>query len=336
MSNSNKKLIKAKVKKGDEFYTELSDIENELKYYRDYFKGKTIFCNCDDPTYSNFWKYFQLNFYYFGLKKLVSTHYEEKDSSYKLEIVSKSRGKQIGIPDYIKTPLQENGDFRSAECKQILKECDIVVTNPPFSLFREFLSLVTEFNKDFIIIGNTNALTYKETFTLFKNNKIRTGYTHFNTGMYFTVPDDSVKYHKIEDGKKKVRVSTSCWFTSLPVDKHNEPLILYKEYTPEKYPKYENYDAINVNTYLDIPNNYDGIMGVPITFLDKYTPSQFELIGLGISNLGLEIGVKPYKEEHRKYRKEVQRRGAADGDLYMIQDGKVKVPYARILIRRKK
>ena len=191
-------------------------------------------------------------------------------------------------------------------------------------------------NKQFIIIGNTNALTYKETFKMFKEDKIRTGYTNFNVGMFFEVPDSWEKYHHIENGKKLARVSTSCWFTNLPVKKHTENLVLYKHYTPEEYPHYDNYDAINVNTYTDIPCDYDEIMGVPITFLDKFNPCQFEIIGLGISNSGLECGVRPYKPEHKKYRKEVQKRGAVDGDLYMMINGIVTVPYARILIRRKK
>ena len=175
--------------------------------------------------------------------------------------------------------LKENGDFRSNECIELLKQSDIVVTNPPFSLFREFVEQLTTYNKDYIIMGNTNALSYKEIFKLFKIDKIRTGYTNFNVGMYFFVPQDCEKYHKIVDGKKMVRVSTSCWFTSLPVEKHNEFLTLYKQYKANDYPKYDNYNAINVNTYTDIPYDYYEEMGVPVTFLDKYNPNQFEIIG---------------------------------------------------------
>lgn len=174
--------------------------------------------------------------------------------------------------------LKENGDFRSEECVELLKQSDIVVTNPPFSLFRQYIEQLTKYNKDFIIMGNTNALTYKEVFKLFKEDKIRTGYTNFNIGMYFVVPDNCEKYHKIINGKKYVRISTSCWFTNLPVKKHNEFLSLYKKYSPDEYPKYDNYDAINVNRYTDIPYDYDGEIGVPITFLDKFNPEQFELI----------------------------------------------------------
>lgn len=231
--------------------------------------------------------------------------------------------------------MNDNGDFRSDECIRLLEECDIVVTNPPFSLFREYLSQLIEHKKDFIIIGNTNALTYKEVFRLFKEDRIRTGYTNFNVGMYFAVPDTYEKYHRMENGQKFVRVATSCWFTSLPVEKHKEWITLYKKYVPVDYPKYENYDAINVDKYKEIPDDYDGVMGVPITFLDKYNPEQFEIIGLGISNSGLEIGVQPYKPEHKEYRKEVQKRGAVDGDLYMMINGIVTVPYARILIKKR-
>lgn len=181
------------------------------------------------------------------------------------------------------TLLKGNGDFRSEECIELLKQSDIVVTNPPFSLFREYIEQLTTFNKDYIIMGNTNALTYKEIFKLFKEDKIRTGYTNFNVGMYFVVPDDCEKFHKIVNGKKMVRVSTSCWFTSLQVSKHKEFITLYKTYNEKEYPKYDNYDAINVNKYTDIPDDYKGYMGVPITFLDKFNPDQFEIIGLAAS-----------------------------------------------------
>ena len=236
----------------------------------------------------------------------------------------------------ILTKLEGNGDFRSKECIELLKQSDIVVTNPPFSLFREYVQQLVDYQKEFIIMGNTNALTYKEIFKLFKDDNIRTGYTNFNVGMYFFVPDDTVKYHKLINGKKAVRVATSCWFTNLPVAKHKEAITLYKQYSSSEYKKYENFDAINVGTYTDIPCDYNGMMGVPITFLDKYNPEQFEIIGLGISNSGIEIGVKPYKEEHRNYRKNVQHKGAVNGDLYMLdEDGHPDVPYARIIIKKR-
>lgn len=376
----NEGLRSANKAKKDEFYTQLSDIEKELRHYKDYFNGKTVFCNCDDPYESNFFKYFAMNFNALGLKKLISTCYaaspvigkefqyyidnsgqlsfipsensssaqsESEHKPYKVEITEvtdENKDGRIDLADveYLMrnkkntiTLLDGNGDFRSSECIELLKESDIIVTNPPFSLFRDYLALMEEYNKKYIIIGNTNALTYREIFKLFKADKIRTGYTNFNVGMFFTVPNSCEKYHKIENGQKYVRVATSCWFTNMPVSRHKENLILYKEYEPENYYHYENFNAINIDKYTEIPNNYYGIMGVPITFLDKYNPEQFELVGLGISTSGIECGVKPYKPEHKKYRKEVQKRGAVDGDLYMMIDGIVTVPYARILIRRK-
>ncbi len=296
----------AKKNKSDEFYTQLCDIEKELCHYKEHFKNKIVFCNCDDPYESNFFKYFALNFNYLGLKKLICTCFDSSpmgnqqlaimpDSNpYMIEIseiVDENNDGAVDLSDveYLlknkKNVLKKlnSGDFRSKECVDLLKNCDIVVTNPPFSLFREFVAQITNHNKDFIIIGNTNALTYKEIFKLFQEDRIRTGYTNFNVGMYFFVPETVEKYHKIENGKKMVRVSTSCWFTSLPVKKHTENLILYKKYTPEQYPKYDNYDAINVNTYMDIPYDYDGDIGVPITFLDKYNPDQFEILGMAAS-----------------------------------------------------
>ena len=195
--------------------------------------------------------------------------------------------------------LKGDGDFRSQECIKLLKEADIVVTNPPFSLFREYVAQLVVYNKQFIIMGNTNALSYKEIFKLFKDDNIRTGYTNFNVGMYFFVPDDTEKYHKIENGKKMVRVATSCWFTNLPVKRHNEKLILYKKYTPSEYPKFDNYDAININKYTDIPIDYFNYMGVPITFLDKYNPLQFKIIdGLNRYSLYDICGTNDFIQKH--------------------------------------
>lgn len=305
-----KDLAQAKDAKKDEFYTKLDDISKELKNYRPYFKDKVVFCNCDDPYESNFFKYFALNFNALGLKKLIATCYngspiagdelplifeidesEPKKIAYKVEITEVhdyNNDGAINLADVqyliqneknVLSILKGNGSFDSLESIELLKEADIVVTNPPFSLFREFLSLLDKYEKQFIIIGNTNALTYKETFKMFQEDKIRTGYTNFNVGMFFQVPDTYEKFHHIENGRKVARVSTSCWFTNLPVSKHNEDLILYKHYTPEEYPTYDNYDAINVNTYTDIPCDYDGAIGVSITFLDKFNPEQFEIIG---------------------------------------------------------
>lgn len=332
---SNAGLRSANRAKKDEFYTQLSDIENELKHYRNYFKDKVVFCNADDPYESNFFKYFAMNFNFLGLKKLIATNYVGSPITYaELPLFQSLKEKRPyvatmssltdengdGATDLedVRLVLQKleqegrisvlhgDGDFRSDEALKCLKEADVVVTNPPFSLFREFVAQLEEYNKDFIILGNTNALTYKEIFTLFKENKIRTGYTKFNTGMYFVVPDSYEKYHKIENGRKMVRVSTSCWYTNLDVRHHHEDLIMYKKYTPEEYPKYDNYDAINVDKFSDIPMNYPGAMGVPITFLDKYNPDQFEIIRF--------------------------RKGDDDKDLRV--NGKC--PYFRVIIRNKR
>lgn len=364
LNNNLNKAIKAKK---DEFYTQLVDIEKEMKHYKEQFQGKVVYCNCDDPFESNFFKYFAANFNALRLKKLIATSYvkspiaggqlslfdieglkPEGKEPFKIEINevpdSDSDG-AIGLPDVewllrhnanVSTPLKADGDFRSQECVELLKKADIVVTNPPFSLFREYVTQLVENDKKFLIIGNTNALTYRDIFKLIKDDKLRTGYTNFNVGMFFVVPSDWEHFHhKDEKGNKIARVSTSCWFTNLEVEKHKELLTLYKKYNPKDYPKYENYDAINVNKYTDIPCNYPGAMGVPVTFVDKYNPDQFKIIGLGISNSGLEVGVKPYKAKHKEYRKEVQQRGAVDGDLYMITNGIVDVPYARILIKNR-
>ena len=309
-----KLMDNAKRNKADEFYTQLADIEKELRHYKESFKDKVIFCNCDDPYESNFFKYFAMNFNYLGLKKLIATCYDSSPIAYtqlnlfgddkvvpnnnrhpyKIEITEVEDGNKDGAIDLADvehllrnkkntlTLLKENGDFRSNECVELLKQSDIVVTNPPFSLFREFIEQLTTYNKDYIIMGNTNALTYKEVFKLFKEDKVRTGYTNFNVGMYFFVPDDCEKYHKVVDGKKMVRVSTSCWFTSLTVKKHNDELTLYKKYNETEFPPFVNYNAINVNNYKDIPYDFDGEIGVPVTFLDKYNPKQFEIIALGI------------------------------------------------------
>jgi hypothetical protein len=248
----------------------------------------------------------------------------------------------------VKAELKQNGSFDSPESIELLKEADIVVTNPPFSLFREFLALLDKYNKQFIIIGNTNALTYKETFKMFQEDKIRTGYTNFNVGMYFQVPDSWEKFHHVENGKKMARVSTSCWFTNLPVSKHNEELILIKHYTPEEYPKYDNYDAINVNTYTDIPCDFDGVMGVPVTFLDKYNPKQFEIIGITKTWFGGACKIYPEQIQIDKSGKKSKVSKLNDGPAiqvedisryttYYIVDGKKYIQtYARILIRNKK
>lgn len=366
-----KLMDNAKRNKADEFYTQLNDIELELKHYKEQFKDKVVFCNCDDPYESNFFKYFAINFNHLGLKKLIATCYDNSPVAYtqmnffgenksvanknhhpykieitKVEDCNNDGAFDLSDVDYLlknksntMTLLKENGDFRSDECVELLKESDIVVTNPPFSLFREYVEQLQNFNKQFIIMGNTNALTYKEIFKLFKEDKIRTGYTNFNCGMYFYVPDTCEKYHKIVDGKKLVRVSTSCWFTSLPVKKHNEFLALYKKYNQTEYPTYDNYNAINVNKYTDIPYDYDGYIGVPITFLDKFNPKQFELIGQGQGNLYRELTPKGLSQKFVDDYYKNGGKGSIKEDhpvlAYYDNNGKPVIPYMRIIIKRR-
>ncbi len=344
---ANKNLRSAKTDKKDEFYTQLSDIEKELKHYKNHFKGKVVLCNCDDPRVSNFFHFFSYNFEKFGLKKLIATCYKSQDSdlfsqnnserAIYLEYTGDKNGNNV--PDVSEIGikhLQGDGDFRSKECIELLKQADIVVTNPPFSLFREYVAQLIEYDKKFVIVGHQNAISYKEIFKLIKEDKLWLGYG-FKGGAAHFINKHYEDYATAGDHKEgMIRVSGVHWFTNLDISKRHEDLILYKNYNPEEYPTYENFEAINVDKTKDIPVDYEGYMGVPITFLDKYNPDQFEIIGLGISNSGIEIGVQPYKEEHRKYRKDIQKRGAVDGDLYMMKNGIVDVPYARIIIRNKK
>lgn len=298
---SNKNLRKADSSKKDEFYTQLSYIEKELANYKYHFKNKVVFCNCDDPEESNFWNFFALNFEHLGLKKLVSTHYEKEKPSYKLEIIKDTnKDGKINKLDTIKTMLKQNGDFRSPECIEILKEADIVVTNPPFSLFREYVAQLFEYKKKFIIIGNLNAITYKEIFKLIKEDKIWLGATLDGRNIWFRIPDTYEKYHKIEDGIKYAFVASTVWFTNLDYKKRHEDFILYKAYSGNEsdYPKYDNYNAINVDKTKDIPIDYKGAIGVPITFLNKYNPDQFEILD-GLNRYSILSG--PTKETQGKY-----------------------------------
>lgn len=345
--SSNKNLQTAKSSKKDEFYTQLTDIEKELKHYKTHFKDKVVYCNCDDPRVSNFFHYFSYNFEKLGLKKLIATCYKnqnmdlfsmnDSEQAIYLEYSGDKNGNNLPDPDEIGVnALKGDGDFRSAECIELLKQADIVVTNPPFSLFREYISQLIEYDKKFVIVGHQNAVKYKEIFPLIRDNKIWLGFG-FKGGAAHFINEHYEDYAAANDRKEgMIRVSGVHWFTNLDINKRHEDLILYKKYTAQDYPKYENLDAINVDVTKDIPVDYDGMMGVPITFMDKYNPSQFEIIGVGIANLGLEMGIEPYKPEHKKYRKEVQKRGAVDGDLYMMKDGVVTVPYTRIIIRNKK
>lgn len=279
MAGANANLHKAKDAKNDEFYTQLTDVAKELMHYKQHFKDKIVLCNCDDPTWSAFWKYFHLNFAELGLKKLISTHYDRTEATYKMEYTG---GDDNDIEAGVRTPLEGNGDFRNQECLDLLDECDIVVTNPPFSLFREYVAVLMEHKKKFIILGNMNALTYKEIFPLFRDNQLWYGASIHSGDRKFYVPNDyPLKASGCgidESGKRFIRVKGVRWFTNLDYPARHEKLILWKNYTPEEYPKYDNYDAINVNKYAEIPVDYDGVMGVPITFMDFYCPEQFEIV----------------------------------------------------------
>ena len=284
--SGNKFLHAANKAKQDEFYTQLSDIEKELKHYRGHFYGKTIYCNCDDPTVSNFYRYFELNFAKLGLKTLISTCYRnqqydlfsthDKDSAVGIEYTGED------TPPYAVFPLNGYGDFRSQECIEILKKSDVVVTNPPFSLFREYVAQLIEHNKKFLIIGNMNAITYKEIFPMIRDQKIWLGVSIKSGDREFGVPDHyplNAATSRVDDlGRKFIRVKGVRWFTNLEHERRNEELILTKKYCPDDYPKYDNYDAINVSKTADIPCDYDGEMGVPISFLDKHNPNQFEIV----------------------------------------------------------
>ena len=289
---ANKQLSQAKKGKEDEFYTQLEDIEAELKHYREHFAGKTVLCNCDDPRMSHFFFYFVLHFHHLGLKKLITTCYKNQDPNSCSENISKQavylvyEGEDIGSPPDpniagLVHPLQGDGDFRSPECINFLEEADIIVTNPPFSLFREYVTLLMEHRKNFIVIGNQNAITYKEVFQYIRNNQLWLGYKFGD--MKFRVPDHyaarPTRFWIDKKGKKWRSLGNICWFTNLDIQKRHEELTLYKKYNPEGYPHYDNYDAINVNKTADIPCDYDGVMGVPITYLDKHNPNQFEIIG---------------------------------------------------------
>ena len=305
----NSNLVAARKNKNDEFYTLYNDIEEECSKFRKYFKGKTIYLPCDDPANkkSEFWSYFVDNFDAFGLKKLIATHYEEDGSpAYKIWIEDDTNGDGfIDDGDALQEDLKGDGDFRSEECTKILEESDIVITNPPFSLFREFVSWILKADKKFLIIGNQNAITYKEFFPLIKDNKVWPGYT-FNKTKEFIMSDDYELKGKAfidENNKKHGFVAAICWFTNLPTNKRTEELILTKKYDPALYPKYDDYDAIEVNRVVNIPMDYDGIMGVPITFIDKYNPKQFEIIWLDGTDTSKWYGRGPSLEGKIKYRR---------------------------------
>ena len=275
-------LNNAKKAKNDEFYTQLSDIEKEMRHYKDFFKGKVVYCNCDDARESNFFKYFSMNFEHLGLKKLITTGYKENGKGVVLVYEGDKNGnRKVDDSEIIVTELNGNGDFRSEECIQFLKESDVVVTNPPFSLFREYVAQLMEYGKKFIIVGNGNAVTYKEIFPLIKNNELWIGASKGIGGKFsFIVPNDyDNKFVYEENGVRLGQVNSACWFTNISHTKRNTPLDLYKKYSADEYPKYDNYDAIESKT-AEIPMDYEGVIGVPITFLDKYCPTQFEILGI--------------------------------------------------------
>ena len=345
--------------KKDEFYTQLTDIEKEMRYYRKHFKGKTVLCNCDDPFESNFFKYFVLNFNRLGLKKLIATCYatspimgqqlslfdvvggdeDKKGKPYKAvvtkvyDVTGDGGVDMFDVAELFKshenelTELYGDGDFRSEECLALLDEADIVVTNPPFSLFREYMAVLMEHEKHFIIIGNVNAITYKEVFPLIMENRLWFGASIHSGDRKFYVPDDyplnAAGCGIDSDGRRFIRVKGVRWYTNLDYKQRHEEMILVKRYSPETYPQYDNYDAINVDKTSDIPCDYAGVMGVPITFMDKYNPDQFEIVGMAAGNTratGFYFNV-PY-EPHPEDR----------GGCGVVNGKRV---YARYLIRNK-
>ena len=334
--SGNKQLGNAKKAKADEFYTRLEDIERELSHYKAHFRGKTVLCNCDDPRVSNFFHYFSHQFETLGLKRLVAPCYKNQDMdlfsrhdcerAIWLEYFGDRNGNRIPDPEEIGIhEFRGDGDFRSAECIELLKQADIVVTNPPFSLFTDYLLQLVEYDKKFVIIGPQNATHYKEIFELIMQNKLWLGYGFRGGNAYFRIPKENVRdfaagVYDPETGLVKFR---NCfWFTNLDHNKRHEEQILYKNYTPEEYPTYENFDAIDVGRVTDIPCDWFGMMGVPDTFLDKYNPDQFEIVGLGCGDLAKQIGVG---KNHR-----------GRTDVAFKVNGQDKCPYSRIIIRRKK
>jgi len=365
---ANVTLHAAKKNKQDEFYTQLADIENELKHYKDQLRGKVVFCNCDDPFESNFFKYFANNFNVLGLKKLIATSYikspiaggqvelfeieglkPDGKEPYKIEInevPDLNNDGAITLDDIeyllkhdknVATTLKGDnkynaGDFRSSECLELLHEADVVITNPPFSLFREYLSQLVEHNKKFLIIGSKNAITYKEVFKLIKENKLWLGHGFANGNAYFSIPDELVREFAsgVYDPKTRmVKFRNVGWFTNLDYEARHEKLSLYKKYTPEEYPKYDNYDAININKTAEIPVDYGGVMGVPLTFFDKYNPEQFEILGITDRQASYGYRTRIYRPEDSLKYNDLNRQGV------LKIDGEYKSLYHRILIKRK-
>jgi hypothetical protein len=369
----NKKLSDANKAKNDEFYTQLPDIEAEMRHYKDHFRGKVVLCNCDDPYESNFFKYFAMNFNFLGLKKLIATSYagspiayekfkfwdevtpsgentDEKKRPYKVEVTEVIDANADGAIDLSDVEyllkneknalslLEGNGDFRSPECIKLLKEADIVVTNPPFSLFREYVSQLMEYDKLFLILGSQNAITYKEIFKFIKEDKLWLGCDNGGT-KWFQVPMNyeiqTLSRIKHENGIKYFSMGSVFWFTNLDFKERHENLTLYKQYNPDEYLRYDNYSAIEVSKTADIPYDYDGVMGVPITFLDKYNPEQFEILGMceNMDLYGLKLRVYSGQECRDRYFEIFGKKGVYDLNAAGVING-VKV-YQRLLIKRK-
>jgi hypothetical protein len=371
---SNRTVSRAKANKQDEFYTQISDISNELRHYRSQLRDKTILCNCDDPYESNFFRYFALNFRSLGLKKLIATSYTkstiagrylplldiaglqpEGKEPYAIEINEVPDSNRDGATDLSDVeyllkrdantarPLKGDaewgaGDFRSSECVEYLKQADVVVTNPPFSLFREYISQLAAYHKEFLVIGNQNAIDYRVVFELIKENKLWLGVDNAGT-KWFRVPDDyeiaTESRKKVENGVKYFSMGSIMWFTNLDNPKRHETIPLYKSYDPAEYPTYDNYNAIEVSRVAEIPFDYDGIMGVPITFLDKYNPSQFDVVGMCENRDLFKLKTRVYttKECQEAYERIFGRRGTYDLNAAGVVGGR-KV-YKRLLIKRK-
>ncbi|MDD3915225.1 MAG: adenine-specific methyltransferase EcoRI family protein [Bacteroidales bacterium] len=357
--NNSKSLSDAKAAKKDEFYTQMDDIAAEMRYHRNQFKGQVVLCNCDDPFESNFFKYFALNFNKLGLKKLIATCYatspfmytqltlfgeeiplkkgNDGKKPYKVEITEVTDENGDGAIDLtdvkyllknkknVLTILEGDGDFRSEECIALLNEADIVVTNPPFSLWIPYMKLLLDYKKKFLILGNLTGVTYKEIFPHIKNNELWLGQSIHSGDREFRVPDsyplEASGFRIGDNGEKYIRVKGVRWYTNLDTPKRHDELDMHKKYTPDSYITFDNYDAINVDSVVDIPRDYFGNMGVPISFIDVYNPDQFVIVGVGSGNMAKEIGVQ------RNYRGRT--------DLAYTIDGKPKCPFGRIIIRRK-
>lgn len=350
---ANSLLSAAKAGRKDEFYTQLSDIEKELRHYRKHFKGKVVYCNCDDPRNSNFFRYFSYNFEKLGLRKLVAACYKNQDAdlfsqneaeqAVYLEYEGDRDGDRIPGPEEIEVKhFEGDGDFRNQESIELLKQADVVVTNPPFSLFKEYVAQLFEYDKKFVIIGNMNAVTYKDIFRLIKDDRVWYGPSIRSGDREFGVPADyplSAASSRVdEQGNRFIRVKGVRWFTNLDYPERHEDLVLYKAYHPDDYPTYANFEAIDVGKVSEIPADYTGLMGVPISFMDKYNPDQFEIVGhVDDTELAREIGVRPLGNDFiAGYRKDGGTGNFTAGMRVLgLTKPKHRIAFKRILVRRK-